>query len=190
MVLFTVLLSVLDDDHQNFILDLYNQYSKLIHSIALKYIHNSQDADDILNSVMVKVIKSINVFEGRSEKELISLIVTYSRTTANDFYRKNKRIMEKESNIGIVNDDDDEISNDIIDRSMDVVNIVITNEIIEIVKKALLELSQTDQEIIKLRLIQEHTSKETAYILNISINAVDLRYKKARERLLRLIESK
>jgi len=98
--------------------------------------------------------------------------------------------MEKESKIGIINDDDDEISNDIIDRSMDVENIVITNEIIEIVKKALLELSQTDQEIIKLRLIQEHNSKEAAYILNISINAVDLRYKKARERLLRLIESK
>ncbi len=190
MVLFTVLLNLSDDDHQNFILDLYNQYNKLIHSIALNYIHNNQDADDILNSVMVKVIKHIHVFEGCSEKELISLIVTYSRSTANDYYRKNKRIIEKESKIGIINDDDDKISNDIIDRSMDVENIVITNEIIETVKKALLELSQTDQEIIKLRLLQEHNSKEIAYILNISVNAADLRYKNARGRLLRLIESK
>ncbi len=78
MVLFTVLLSVLDNNHQDYILDLYNQYNILIHSIALNYIHSNQDADDILNSVMIKVIKHIHVFEGRSEKEVISLIVTYS----------------------------------------------------------------------------------------------------------------
>ncbi len=185
-----VLLNTLDDDHQNIVLNLYNKYSKLIHNIAFDYMRNSHDADDIVNSVMVKVIKHANVFEGRTEDELISLIVTYSRTTANDSYRKKKRIIEQEYQTSVVNDDGEDISDDIIDRNMDVENIVITNETIRIVKKALLKLSETDQEIIKLRLIQGHSSKETADVLNISVNAVDLRYKKARERLLRLIGDK
>ncbi len=189
-MVFTLLLNTLDDDHQNFVLDLYNKYNKMIRRIALDYMHNSHDADDIVNSVMVKVIKHVDVFEGRTGDELTSLIVTYSKTTANDFFRKKKRIMEQEYQTRVVNDDGEEISDDIIDQNMDVENIVITNETIEIAKKALLKLSETDQEIIKLRLIQGHSSKEAADVVKISVNAVDLRYKKARERLLRLIGDK
>lgn len=63
--------------------------------------------------------------------------------------------MEQETQMRVINNDGEGISNDIVDQYTDVENIVITNETIEIAKKALLKLSETDQAPI-IRMAQKH----------------------------------
>lgn len=181
------MLALLDEEQQNFMTTLYEDYKHLIFTIAMKHLNDRRDAEDVLQTVMIKIINHIYSFERRLDDELKSLISTYAGNVAKDYYRKNKRRNENEASLGTTGEDDDEISNDISNTSFNLEDLVITNEMIEIVKKALLKLNQKDQEIITLRLIQEQPSQTVADMLDITVNAVDLRYKKAKERLLKLI---
>lgn len=183
-----LMVHMLNEGHQDYIQSLYNNYKALIYSAAMERLNNHSDAEDVVQNVMIKIINHISSFEGHSNNEIKSLISVYARNAANDYYRMKKRRRCHEAPIEIIsNEDSEEIAGDIHDVEINIEDIAVNNEMVETVRRLLLKLSQQDQDIIFLRLIQEQPSKTIADMLNITVNAVDLRYKKAKERLLRLL---
>ena len=158
-----------------------------MYNIAFDITGNHEDSEEIVNAVMIKVIEDIEYFEEKSEREIISLLVVYTRNLAIDFLRKRqsqlKHLKKDESG-------DEEKNTDIQDCDYNLEDIVITNETVEIVRKCLRMLSEKDREIIKMRLILGYPSKRIATILNITPNAVDLRYRDAKARLKKLLKGK
>lgn len=136
---------------------------------------------------MVKVIEDIEYFEEKSEKEIISLLVVYTKNLAIDFLRKKQirlKYLKKEEIA------QEEQNADIQDCDYNLEDIIITNETIEIVRKCLRLLPEKDREIIKMRLYLGYPSKRIAAILNITPNAVDLRYRDAKAHLKKLLKGK
>jgi RNA polymerase sigma factor (sigma-70 family) len=107
ILLFGILLESLDDAEQDFVKDIYMEYGKTIYKIAYDIVGNKDDAGDALSQVMVKIIKNLKNFTGKSNKEIRSLIVIYCRRTAIDIYRQNKRQTGKEEEPDITDYDID-----------------------------------------------------------------------------------
>lgn len=185
--MFYVLLETLSEDQKDFISHIYSVYKKQMYNIAFDITGNHEDSEEIVNTVMIKVIEDIEYFEEKSEREIISLLVVYTKNRAIDLLRKRqvqlKHLKKDESG-------DEEQNTDIQDCDYNLEDIVITNETVEIVRKCLRMLSEKDREIIKMRLILGYPSKRIATILNITPNAVDLRYRDAKARLKKLLKGK
>lgn len=140
-----------------------------------------------MNAVMVKVIEDIEYFEEKSPREIISLLVVYTKNLSIDVLRRKNvrsKYTEKDSY------PEDEVNVEIPDIEYDLEDVVISNENIELVRKCLRMLSEKDREIIKMRLILGYPSKRIAKILNITPNAVDLRYRDAKARLRKLLKGR
>ena len=110
-----------------------------------------------MNAVMVKVIEDIEYFEEKSPREIISLLVVYTKNLSIDVLRRKNvrsKYTEKDSY------PEDEVNVEIPDIEYDLEDVVISNENIELVRKCLRMLSEKDREIIKMRLILGYPSKE------------------------------
>src|SRR4051812_852638 len=47
--------------------DIYEAYSKMVYNLALQYVQNAQDAEEITQDVFVAVHQSLKSFAGKSE---------------------------------------------------------------------------------------------------------------------------
>ena len=57
-MIFTQMLAILDDNEQNLVMEIYDKYKKYIFSIAYDILKNQHDSEDVLNDVMIKIIKN------------------------------------------------------------------------------------------------------------------------------------
>ena len=46
--------------------EIYHQYNMLVYNLALNYLHNTEDAEEITQDVFVKVYQSIENFKSNS----------------------------------------------------------------------------------------------------------------------------
>lgn len=187
VILFTELLATLNDEKQDFVSELYNKHKRQIYNTAFYITENHEDSEEIVNAVMIKVIEDVDYFEEKSEREIISLLVVYTKHISIDILRKrNVRLKHLE----IEEASEKEQNTDIPDFEYDLEDVVMTNENIQIVRKCLRMLPAKDREIIKMRLVLGYPSKRVAEILNITPNAVDLRFRDAKARLKKLLKGK
>lgn len=173
-MLFGILLESLDDAEQDFVKDIYMEYGKTIYKIAYDIVGNKDDAGDALSQVMVKIIKNLKNFTGKSNKEIRSLIVIYCRRTAIDIYRQNKRQTGKEE------------EPDITDYDIDIEKLIISNETAKIITEALLKLNQEYKDIILLKYVHGYKSTKIAELFNITEDNVNTKLHRAKKQLLEI----
>lgn len=185
MFFYAMLLS-LDTDDRDFVEKIFEKYHKYIYEIAFNILHNHQDAEDIVNEVMIKIIKNIEKFLHASENEIKAQIVIYGRNTAINLYNKNKRRIKHEVNYTYVNEDGEIEEIDIEDPSESMAELVIRKETVEIVQRYLQQLSVEHRDAIKLVYALGYSNVEAAKVLEITPNAFRLRLYKAKKKLLEL----
>ena len=69
--------------------ELYSQYAKMVLNLALHYVSNLQDAEEITQDVFIKIYHGAKSFEHRSE--LRTWIYKITINTALNFIKKSKR---------------------------------------------------------------------------------------------------
>lgn len=177
----------LDDKERCFMDILYQKYSRHIKKIAYDIVDNEVDADDVLQVVALNIMTHIEKFEGKNEVEVESQIVIYTRNVAINRYNFNKRhikhmvwqhLSEKEDG----QDDVDQISGDIDELE----NIIIDNDIQRIVREKLTLLPEIYQDVLNLYYALDYSYVEISEVIGISINAVGLRLRKAKQKLLEI----
>ena len=89
MLLFYELLSTLDEEQRSFVEELYEKYRYKIKKIALVYVKNEADADEVLQTVMINIINHISKFQNADVQRIESQIVVYSRNAAINRYNYN-----------------------------------------------------------------------------------------------------
>ena len=188
MTIELLLASIENKEQQSFAEKLYLDHRQLMISIAYQMLKNHDEAEDVMMTMMVKFANNVEYFMQCPPNKLTALVVVCTKNATIDAYRKKKVRAKREMKLGTTDEEGNEISGDIEDISTNVENLVITNESISLIQKAMLRLKENDREIIKLRLVYHLPSKVAAEFLNISVNAVDLRLKKARVRLMDMIK--
>lgn len=189
MTIELLLAAIEDEEQRSFAEKLYLDHRQLIMSIAYRILENHDEAEDILMTMMVKFTDNVQYFMQCQPEGLTALIVVCTRNAAIDEYRKKKVRAKREMRLGTFDDEGEEISDDVKDPDdyLSVETLLLSAEGTAIVKKAMKRLKQTDKDILVMRTINHFPSKVVAELLGISVNAVDLRLKKARARLKKVL---
>lgn len=187
-MLFYLLLSALTDDDRLFVEKLYIEYGDYMYTVAYNVLKHKENAEDAVNDAMCKIIKHLSKFEEGANEEICNMVTICIRSIvknkAIDNYNKNKKRSKYDTDYYSKEEEaDDYTARDFEDKSFVLEEIVIKKEECEIVKKALLDLTQDMQDAVNLVYMCGYSSAEAADFLGISDGAVRARLFKARNKL-------
>lgn len=141
--------------------EIYNKYQKVIYGIAFGILKNKDDAEDIVQSVFIKLHTLDN--DKLPENNIPSWMYTFTKNEALQFLRKQKNNIDLDS-IYDLEDTDSEI-NKLIDKEN--YNNLISN------------LSSKEKEIISLKIISNLSFEQISEILGEKTGTIKWRYYKA-----------
>lgn len=78
-----LILTIEDDDDREFISALYINYQRLMYSEIKKIVKNVQDAEDVMQTVLEKLIDKIPLLRSQKRNQLIKYIFSACKFTAN-----------------------------------------------------------------------------------------------------------
>lgn len=168
--------------------ELISNYQKKVFNIAFGMMHNQDDAYDISQEVFIRVFKSIKKFKGQS-----SFSTWLYRITTNaclDELRKrknNKNIISIDQEIQL---EEGEVFRQIEDNGPTPELIVERNELKEIVRDAISQLSNEHKEVIILRDIHGFSYDDIAEIIKCPQGTVKSRINRARSMLKDILKNK
>lgn len=144
-------------------LQLYKQYCEGMFCVAMRFLKNSDDAEDVLQESFVKAFQKIEQYKGE-----VSFGAWLKRIVVNrciDFLKakKQKMVVLEESYMQVATDDDWEVADEVT---------------VQMVNAAIAKLPETYKYVVQLFLVEGYDHSEISEILGISETA-------CRTRLLR-----
>ena len=137
---------------------LYDRYAQDVFRLALSYLYNSQDAEDICHSVFLTLVeKDVTLFPGHEKSWLLKCAANACRDQLRSFWKQNRE--ELKENLALEDDADRELW-----------AIVGT-------------LPPKYRAVVHLYYYEGYTQEETAKILGITRTAVQTRMQRARKML-------
>ena len=137
---------------------LYDDYARDVYRLALSYLHSKQDAEDICQSVFLKLMEKKVVFlPGKEKAWLLTCTVNACKNHLKSFWKKHMQPMDE--------------------------NMVFTDESQRELWSLLQSLPPKDRALIHLYYYEGYSQDQIAGILGISRTAVQTRMQRAREKL-------
>ena len=144
--------------------DLYDKYHRDLYQFIFYMVKNHETAEDIVQEVYIRVMKSYGRFEGKSSEK--TWLFSIARNAAIDHYRKSKGWKQR------LLDNFDWERQSIRDTGPVPEEIAVQNSEIQSVYRCLSACSLDQQSVIILRYIQGMPISETAAILDWSESKV------------------
>ena len=167
------------------------KYQNRIYNVILKICANADDAAELTQETFVKVIESIDRFEGRSSFYTWAFRIAVNLTL--NYCKRNVRLairsLEARSNQG------DECKKQLLreflsdERSPDPAAVAQNRELCEIAVKALMKLDDAQRTVVVLRDIEGMNYAQIARVLNIHLGTVRSRLSRARSNLRDIMEA-
>jgi RNA polymerase sigma-70 factor (ECF subfamily) len=158
--------------------ELVERYSEKIHYYIARLIGSFQEAEDTTQDVFIKAYENIASFN--SKLKFSSWLYRIAHNEAVNFIKKNYRYKKVEYN--------EDIENHQIE-SEDLILKIIKNENAKEVHNALLKLKTSEKEVLQLYYFEDKKYVEISDILQISINSVGPKIKRAKDKLKKIIEN-
>lgn len=154
--------------NENMFLDIYEKYKFLMFSIAMDVLQDKFSAEDAVQNAFVKILNNCNKIDDLDSKRTKRLIITITKNSAIDIYRKRNILWNREMEI---------------------------EKIVEFPKEDFLEICENDRfsaidtlsekykEVLILKYSAGFSNREIAEILNISEMSVRKRISRAKKQL-------
>lgn len=150
---------------------LYSRYYMLVFNKCLSFTKNADEASDLAQDVMLRVIEKIRTFNGQSKFSTWLYSITFNYCT--DQMRKKKGKYFEDVNLHY----------ELVDYSQDQLDEVNELEVREgEAGMALSLISKEDQDLLMLKYQMNKSIQEIQVLLNLSPSAVKMRLKRAREK--------
>ena len=92
-----VIMAIEDEDDKAFMTWLYLQYRRLIYSEVRKITGNTDEVEDLLQSVVEKLIEKLPLLRGMEQNKLVNYIISTAKNTAyNSLRGKDRGILWEE----------------------------------------------------------------------------------------------
>ncbi len=166
-----LILSIENSDDRDFMENLFITYERLMYSEILKIVKDHWATDDILQSVIERLIDKIALLQTLPESKLINYIISSVRNTAFNHLRTKKRHPEESYDAMIYIRS---IEPDIDER-------IITRERIANAKSAWESLDNRSARILEMKYILEKANEEIAAELGIEKDSVRMYISRARK---------
>ena len=168
--------SILDGDTEQYH-ELIRPYERTVYKMALSFMKNQSDAEDVAQEAFLKGFRNLAKFRGQAKFStwLISITLNEARGRLRDQSASRTESLDARSEEGghvspALLRDWREVPSEALERK----------EVREMLKEAISGLSPIYREVFLLRDVEELTIEETAAALTISIAAVKVRLHRAR----------
>ena len=153
---------------------LYENYSKKIFGVCLRYAKNTTDAEDILQEGFIKVFKYLKDYSGKGSFE--GWIRRIMVTTALNYYKK-KNLLNK--------DVDPETTRISLNADNEILSTMTHDELLILIR----QLPYGYQTVFNLNTIEGYSHKEISKIMNISVNTSKSQLSRAKHSLRKKLDS-
>ena len=167
------------------------KYQNRIYNVILRMCRNTDDAAELTQETFVKIIKKINVFEGRSSfytwafRIAVNLTLNYCQRSVRLGF-KSLDIEDKEHNRQTRR----QLKEFLTDESCPDPALVAQNkELCEIVIQSLMKLDDAHRAVVVLRDIEGMNYARIAEVLDIELGTVKSRLSRARSNLRKIMEA-
>lgn len=79
-----IILAIEDDGDREFMAWLYIQYQSLLYSEIIRIVQSSTDAEDVLHTVIEKLIDKVGFLRKLDRRGLVNYIITAAKNTAHN----------------------------------------------------------------------------------------------------------
>jgi RNA polymerase sigma factor (sigma-70 family) len=152
-------------------LQLYNMYAKAMYNVCLNIVHQSENAEDIMQEAFISAFRNIQTFKGE-----VSFGAWLKKITTNkciDFLKLKRQNFESVETLKDLADDVEDDDNYIVSRK------------IEEIKNTAAKLPEGYRTILSLHLFEGYDHDEIAQILNISASTSRSQFTRAKALLLK-----
>lgn len=160
--------------------EIYNNHKNLVFNLALNYVNNTEDAEEITQDVFVKIYDKIHSFKHQSELKTWIYRITINHSL--DFIKAKQRKKR-----WFLITDDSKQSFEIADTSHPGIDLE-QKEAVEKILKSIASLKEEQKSVLILLKIEELSQAETAEVMNISIKAVESLFQRAKKSLRQILD--
>ena len=169
-----------NESDKDYILWLYNEFEKLMCSIAFKYTAVPQIAEDIVQDSVVKLINKVDTIRTMNKQVLAAYITSTVRNTSIN----RLKTLEYERK-HVFEDSEDQLKTVAIDDSLD--NFIQLSEDLKSLSSIWTKLSKEDQLLLEGKYILEYNNKELAEIFLCKPNSIRMKLTRARRNAFTLL---
>lgn len=181
MLIWTLTASASPSDRA-FLRQLYLDYHRLMYATAAVYVQSPEDRQDIVQSALVKLVQNVSTLRALDSPALAAYIRIVVRNSAIDFSRRQAREAE---HLWYSEQDADEFAvSDIptMDERLE------NRELGTSLRRALEQLSDTDQRLLTGKYLLGETDSELAEAVGCSVDSVRMKLTRARRRAMKYME--
>lgn len=157
---------------------LYCKYHKLVYHIAYNILRDSHLAQDVTQSVFIKLIENLDKIDEVDCNKTKAFIVIISRNLSINLYRKRNR----QNDMGLEN-----LEEFLPDNSQSIDEKIISNEVLDRISCKIKKLHEPYADILTLKYYYHYSDKEIAQLLDITHGNVRTRLHRARQSLIKLL---
>ena len=157
--------------------ELIRPYERSVYVMALSYMKNKADAEDVAQEAFVRAFRKLSTFRAESKFStwLISITINEART------RLRRQALVRMESLDQLPDEDRGISPALLRDWREIPSEAVEREEVRnLIQQAVERLPDIYQQVFLLRDVEELTISETAEALNISIPSVKVRLHRAR----------
>lgn len=162
-------------ENQKKLEELFIRYERYLFHIARQHVGRSSDAEDIVLEAFIRVIPHLDKLNLEDGHKARNYLVTIVERFSIDFHRRNKIFFISDELLFDFFSEDNEPA----DQEGDF-----------FIKEAMKKLKVEDEQILRLKYLQDMTNQEIAELLSIKEEAVRKRLERARKRLQKIMEDK
>jgi RNA polymerase sigma-70 factor (ECF subfamily) len=146
--------------------ELWNEFNEKLFNYIKSKVTNTQDAEDILQDVFIKIFNSIEQLENQAAVK--SWIYRITQNTIIDFYKKKKDVSVAPETLYVIEDEIDDVDN-------------MNDDISKCIGKMIFMLPDIYQTVYDMYEKKAMKHQEIADALDISISASKVRLKRAKD---------
>ena len=176
-----VLATIENPSDREFMEEVYENYHRLIYSEIGKYLHNHWDIEDVMQSVLLKLIDKIPLLRGFDRSQRINYIIVASRNNAFNYLRDKKRDAQ------FSYDEDLDAIDDTFSTPEDRLGHI---EMIEDIQKAWGTLDERSRHLLEMKYILELSNSEIGDMIGVSSDSVRMLLTRARKKFRNCLESR
>ena len=183
-MILTVLQTIEDDHLRDAVAQLFGLYHKGMLVKANDILHNWHDAEDAVQETFYKIARNIEDFLPVDSQAAKALIAVYTRNVAINMYNRKKKqndLFYSKHDIGemnLVSDDPDD----------DVLELIINQETVEALQRAIDSLDDMHRDVIVLKYYYRKKNMEIADIMSVDVNVINARVFRAKKKLMILMK--
>jgi RNA polymerase sigma-70 factor (ECF subfamily) len=170
-----------DFENHDFIIHIYNEYGRLMYYIAHQMLPDRQQCEDVIQESLTNLIAKVDILKTLTKPKLTNyIVVTVRHTAINASCRQNreKRYTEPLS----------ETSEDFLPTSPSSIDILLRNERIEDLRKAMKVLRPDEQRLLEGKYFLGYDDNRLSEICECSPGSVRMKLTRARRKILNIME--